>query len=67
LIVLGLGCGVVAAVLAVLPAWGAPGAEVPVTGVLVTILALAVGGMAWCWVAALAALRGELLNGLRNE
>jgi ABC-type lipoprotein release transport system permease subunit len=67
LIVLGLGCGVVAAVLAVLPAWGAPGAEVPVTGVLVTILALAVGGMAWCWVAALAALRGELLAGLRNE
>jgi hypothetical protein len=40
---------------------------VPVTGVLVTILALAVGGMLWCWLAALAALRGELLAGLRNE
>ena len=67
LILLGLVCGVVAAVLAVLPAWGAPGAEVPVSGMLVTILALAVGGMVWCWLAALAALRGELLAGLRNE
>jgi hypothetical protein len=67
LIVLGLGCGVIAAVLAVLPAWGAPGAEVPVQGVALTVIALAVGGVVWCWLAALAALRGELLGGLRNE
>jgi ABC-type lipoprotein release transport system permease subunit len=67
LIVLGLVVGVVTAVLAVLPAWRAPGTEVPAGGLALIVLGLAVGGLLWSWLAARVALRGSLLGGLRNE
>jgi len=31
------------------------------------LIALTVGGLGWCWLAALVALRGPLLPALRNE
>jgi putative ABC transport system permease protein len=67
LIFLGLAIGVVAAVLAVLPALFAPGAHAPYAGLGLLLLALAGGGLLWTWLAALAALRGPLLPALRNE
>jgi len=67
LIVLGLVTGIVTAVLAVLPAWRAPGVQVPVGWLALTLGALAVGGLLWSWLAAFAAVRGSLLGGLRNE
>jgi ABC-type lipoprotein release transport system permease subunit len=67
LIVLGVAVGTVAAVIAVLPALTSPGAEVPYRFIGLTVLAIAVGGLLWSALAALAALRGELLQALRNE
>ena len=60
LVVLGVGLGLVTALVAV---WPQHGAGVPV----VTLIALTVGGLGWCWLAAWVALRGPLLPALRNE
>ncbi len=67
LIFLGLALGLVAAILAVWPAWRAGQNAVP-WGLLAGALGgLALGGLLWTWLAARAALRGELLAALRNE
>ncbi len=60
LVLLGVGLGMGAALVAVWPqrAHGVP---------VVTLALLAAGGLSWCWLAARAALRGELLKALRNE
>ncbi len=60
LVVLGVGLGVATALVAV---WPQHGAGVPVA----TLIALTVGGLGWCWLAAWVALRGPLLPALRNE
>ncbi len=60
LVVLGVGLGVGTALVAV---WPTQGAGVPV----VTLIALTIGGLSWCWLAAWEALRGSLLSALRNE
>jgi ABC-type antimicrobial peptide transport system permease subunit len=60
LVALGIGTGLVAALVAVGPT---AGLRLPV-GPLVL---LAVGGLAWSWLAAAAALRGPLVPALRNE
>ncbi|MCX6995985.1 MAG: hypothetical protein NTV49_02610 [Kiritimatiellaeota bacterium] len=67
LILLGLIVGLVAALLAVLPALRAPGAAVPAGRLLLVLVGLALGGFLWIWLAARAALRGPLLAALRNE
>ncbi|HWX23156.1 MAG TPA: FtsX-like permease family protein [Candidatus Binatia bacterium] len=67
LIFLGLASGLVAAVLALWPALRSPGTEVPVVWLTLTLAGLALGGMLWSWLAALAALHGPLLPALRNE
>ena len=67
LICLGLGVGLGAAVLAVWPAWRAGQNAVPWGLLGGTLGALAAGGLLWTWLAARAALRGPLLNALRNE
>lgn len=67
LIALGLVIGVIAAFAAVLPAFTAPGAEKSFGGIALVIVTLALGGSLWTWLAAWAALRGRLLDALRNE
>ncbi len=67
LMLAGLVCGGVSAVVAVLPALQSPGAEVPYVSLLATIAAIAVSGAAWVWLAGTLALRGPLLDALRQE
>lgn len=67
LVVMGMTCGIAAALVAVLPSLLTPGNEIPFLS-LGGIIALAMGnGIAWTLVAASLALRGPLLNALRNE
>ncbi|MDT8301864.1 MAG: ABC transporter permease [Sedimentisphaerales bacterium] len=63
----GLVCGIVAALVAVSPALKSPGAEIPYFSLMFTIAAIAVSGLVWIRVATALALRGEMLDALRNE
>ncbi|MFW6108457.1 MAG: FtsX-like permease family protein [bacterium] len=67
LVVLGVGCGVVAALVAVVPALRSPGASMPVVSLPLTLAAIAVSALAWTWLASAWALRSPLLSALRNE
>jgi putative ABC transport system permease protein len=67
LLVLGLLVGMLAALVAVLPALRAPGAEVHVAALAWTLAAVLLSGLLWTWLATRAALRGQLLPALRNE
>ncbi len=67
LLLAGLGVGVVAALVAVLPALLAPGGEFPYASLALTLGAVLVSGGLWTWLAASLALRGRLLDALRNE
>ncbi len=63
----GLGCGVIAAIVAVIPALQSRGGQVPFAGLLVTVAAVGVSGAVWVWLAGTLALRGRLLDALRHE
>jgi len=67
LLLLGLVCGVVAGLVAVLPALRSPGADVPYISLVLTLAAILLSGVLWTWLAARLALRGPLLTALRNE
>lgn len=67
LLALGLVCGIVAAVVAVTPALRSPTTALPLTSWLTTIAAITASGILWTYLAATAALRGDLLAALRNE
>ena len=67
LLAAGMVCGVASGLVAVLPALRSAGADVPILALTVTVGAIGVGGAVWTWLAAAAALRGPLLNSLRNE
>ncbi len=67
LMVAGLGCGVTAAVVAVIPALQSRGGQVPFVGLLVTVAAIGLSGAVWVWLAGTLALRGGLLDALRHE
>lgn len=67
LMLLGLVCGVVAALVAVGPALKSPGAQVPYLSLILTIFVIGISGVVWIWIAATFALSGEMLNALRNE
>jgi ABC-type antimicrobial peptide transport system permease subunit len=67
LLAAGLALGVVAAAVAVLPALLSPGAQLPVTSLAVTLVAVLFNGVLWTWAATQLALRGDLLAALRNE
>ncbi|MHC4336514.1 MAG: ABC transporter permease [Planctomycetota bacterium] len=67
LMLCGLVCGVVAALVAVCPALKSPGADVPYFSLAITIAAIAISGLVWIWTAAAFALSGRLLDALRNE
>jgi len=64
---LGMICGVAAAAIAVTPALRSPTAAVPLANWLTTLAAVAASGILWTCLAASAALRGNLLDALRNE
>ncbi len=67
LLLLGLACGVIAALVAVTPALRAPGARVPFGSLSLTLLAVVASGVAWTYLATVAAVRGPLLDALRHE
>ena len=67
LVVLGVGSGVIAAVVAVLPALLAPRAEVPYLATAATVAAIAASALLWVTLATFTALRGPLLGALRSE
>jgi putative ABC transport system permease protein len=67
LLLIGLGVGILAALVAVLPALLSPGVVVPYFSLSLTLAAVLVSGAAWTWLATALALRGELLKALRNE
>jgi hypothetical protein len=67
LCLMGLGWGVIAAVVAVIPALQSRGGQVPLVGLLVTIGAIGLSGAVWVWLAGTLALRGALLDALRHE
>lgn len=67
LLVLGLGAGLVSAVVSVLPTVLSPTAEFPLGSLALTLGAVFVTGLLATWLATRWALRGNLLEGLRNE
>lgn len=67
LLTAGLGCGVVAALAAALPALRAPGADVPYAAATLLLFAVLLNGLFWTWAAARTTLREPLAAGLRNE
>jgi putative ABC transport system permease protein len=67
LLVAGLACGIIAALIAVGPALKSPGADVPFFSLTLTIVGIGISGLAWIWFASTFALGGEMLEALRNE
>jgi len=67
LLVLGLLVGVIAALVAVLPALRTPGVDTPCSSLALTLAAVLVCGFLWTWLSTAAALRGPLLAALRSE
>jgi putative ABC transport system permease protein len=63
----GLACGVIAALVAVSPALKSPGAQAASFSLVLTIVAIGISGVIWIWIAANFALSGEMLDALRNE
>ncbi len=63
----GLACGVIAALVAVGPALKSPGAQSASFSLVLTIGAIGISGMLWIWIAANFALGGEMLDALRSE
>ncbi|MGO8929895.1 MAG: FtsX-like permease family protein [Limisphaerales bacterium] len=64
---MGLGIGIVAASVAVLPAILSPGTQLPYVSLGVTLAAVLLNGALWTQLASWYALRGNLLEALRNE
>jgi len=67
LVLAGLACGVVAAMVAVAPALRSPDGPVPYVPLLGMVAAIGLNGAVWVWLAATLALRGRLLDALRHE
>lgn len=66
LLLLGLLSGVVAAGVAVLPSVLGAG-ELPIGALALTLGGVLVSGLVWTWLATVSALRGQLLDALRNQ
>jgi ABC-type lipoprotein release transport system permease subunit len=67
LMLAGLACGVISAVVAVIPSLQSPGGQVPYLSLVVTVVGIAISGAVWVWIAGTLALRGTLLDSLRHE
>jgi len=65
--ILGLIGGVVSAIIAVLPAFLSPGVMVPYVSLTITLAVITISGIVWAWLATVLALRGPLLDAVRNE
>ncbi len=66
LLLAGLGVGVAAALVAVLPNVLGGSGDLPYRSLGLTLLAILLNGAAWAWLASELALRGRLLTALRN-
>jgi len=64
---LGLSLGIAAAAVAVLPSLLLPGRQLPYLSLAITLGAVLFNGVVWTWAATHLALRGDLLDTLRNE
>ncbi len=67
LLLAGLVCGTVSALVAAAPALRSPGVSVPYVSLVLTVCGIAVSGMIWVRVATAMALTGKMLDALRNE
>ncbi|MFH1718356.1 MAG: ABC transporter permease [Planctomycetota bacterium] len=67
LLLAGLVCGTVAALVAASPALRSPGVSVPYVSLALTVCGIALSGMIWVRVATTLALSGRMLDALRNE
>jgi hypothetical protein len=67
LLIGGLSCGIIAALVAVSPALKSPGTQVPYFSLILTIVAIVVSGLVWIRIATAFALSGTMLEALRNE
>ena len=67
LMLYGLACGIIAALIAVSPALKSPGAQVPYLSLTLTTLAIVFSGVVWIWISTSLALSGEMIDALRNE
>ena len=67
LMLFGLVCGIVAALVAVSPALSSPGAEIGFASLVLTVALIGISGMIWIWIATVFALSGRRLEALRNE
>jgi len=67
LMLAGLACGVISAIVAVIPAVQSPGGQVPYGSLSVMVAGIAISGAVWVWMAGTLALRGGLLDALRHE
>jgi len=67
LMLCGLACGVVAALVAVGPALKSPGAQAAYFSLALTIGVIGISGMLWIWIATTFALSGGMLEALRSE
>ena len=64
---LGLVCGVAAALISIIPALRTPGADIGYIFLAIIIASIAFSGLVWIWLSASVALRGALLDALRDE
>jgi ABC-type antimicrobial peptide transport system permease subunit len=67
LLLAGLACGTISALVAVIPAVRSPGGQVPYLTLLAVVVAIALSGAVWVWLAGTLALRSPLLDALRQE
>jgi hypothetical protein len=64
---MGLAVGLLAAAIGVLPALLSPGSQIPYGSLGLTLGAVLINGLLWTWLATRFALRGKLLDALRNN
>jgi ABC-type antimicrobial peptide transport system permease subunit len=67
LMICGLVCGIVSALVAISPSLKSSEANVPYFSLMLTIITIAVSGLLWIRIATAFALSGEMLEALRNE
>jgi hypothetical protein len=67
LMLAGLACGLISAIVAVGPAIRAPGSDVPYLSLTLITVIIAASGLLWIWLASALALRSGMLDALRSE
>ncbi len=67
LLLIGLGCGLLSSLVAILPLLLAPGATPPWLLIAGVVVGLFLGGVVWTWTATCIATRRELISALRRE